>query len=329
MLSDRPGLQRIEVDGEPAYVLIELVGVADVGDRVIINTTAVDLGLGTGGWHVVHWIGTREGATSISRAQAGHIMKLRYTSLQTATGAAEEDGEVPDDLDGTPVVALALHSQLASGVAAAKVVNPELRLVYVMTDGAALPIALSDLVHELRQWRLLDATVTAGHAFGGTAEAVNVRSGLAVARHVLGADVIFVGMGPGSVGTSTTTGFSGLEVGATIDSINDANGHAIAALRVSDADRRPRHQGVSDHSRTVLRTAVHTPVAVPVPRGTSDLPDLGAHAVVVEEDVPDWEARLAKHGIEPTSMGRDAQADPRLFGFAAAAGAYAARRIAR
>ena len=31
------------------------------GDRVVVNTTAVDLGLGTGGWHVVHWNLARDG----------------------------------------------------------------------------------------------------------------------------------------------------------------------------------------------------------------------------------------------------------------------------
>ena len=38
-----------------AYVLTQLTGAVAVGDRVVVNTTAVELGLGTGGWHVVHW----------------------------------------------------------------------------------------------------------------------------------------------------------------------------------------------------------------------------------------------------------------------------------
>ena len=89
IVSERTGLQRVEVDGEKAYVLTQLVGPVAVGDRVVMNTTAVELGLGTGGSHVVHWNLARE---SWAHAGPGHIMKLRYTSLQVDTGAAEELG---------------------------------------------------------------------------------------------------------------------------------------------------------------------------------------------------------------------------------------------
>ena len=60
LLSARRGLQRVEVDlgdaaTEPAYALTDLIGPVAEGDDVVVNTTAVELGLGTGGWHVVHW----------------------------------------------------------------------------------------------------------------------------------------------------------------------------------------------------------------------------------------------------------------------------------
>ena len=111
VLAERPGLQRVATDAGRAYVLTELTGPVAVGDEVVLNTTAVELGLGTGGWHVVHWNLARESWSSPGR---GHIMKLRYTSLQVDTGAAEEDhADVPGDLDGMPVVACALHSQVA------------------------------------------------------------------------------------------------------------------------------------------------------------------------------------------------------------------------
>ncbi len=64
VLSQRKGLQRVEVDlgsgPERAYVLTELTGTVADGDDVVVNTTAVELGLGTGGWHVVHWNLARE-----------------------------------------------------------------------------------------------------------------------------------------------------------------------------------------------------------------------------------------------------------------------------
>jgi hypothetical protein len=288
---------------------------------VVINTTAVDLGLGTGGWHVVHWNLARE---SLQVEGGGHVMKLRYTSLQADTGVAEETGEVPDDLGGTPVVALALHSQLATAAAAVKLTDASLRVVYVMTDAGALPLALSDLVADLKDAGFLDATVTAGHSFGGDLEAVNVRSALAIARHRLGADVILVGMGPGSVGTATAMGYSGLEVGAVLDAVNDAGGAAIVALRVSDADPRERHRGLSQHSINALNTATHVDVTVPVPTSGPSMPPLGRHTSVVPVTTPDAVGALAAKGIHPTTMGRSAADDPQIFAFATAAGVYAA-----
>src|SRR5919109_2248591 len=171
LLVERPGLQRVEVelgDGpERAYVLTQLTGTVAVGDRVVVNTTAVELGLGTGGWHVVHWNLERDAWTERG---PGHIIKSRYTSLQADVGSSEEHldhlAEV-ESIDGMPVVAAALHSQLPAIATSFRAARPAGRLAYVMTDGAGLPLALSDLVATLRAKGLLEATITCGHAFGG------------------------------------------------------------------------------------------------------------------------------------------------------------------
>ena len=89
LLSERPGLQRVDTDRGRAYALTQLTGTVAVGDRVVLNTTAVDLGLGTGGWHFVHWNLARE---TLHEPGPGHIMKLRYTSLQVDAGGAEYEG---------------------------------------------------------------------------------------------------------------------------------------------------------------------------------------------------------------------------------------------
>src|SRR3989304_10432791 len=87
LLEERPGLQRVEVDlgdgPERAYVLPQLTGLVAAGDRVVVNTTAVELGLGTGGWHVVHWNLTRD---AWSGPGPGHIIKARDTRLPTDRG---------------------------------------------------------------------------------------------------------------------------------------------------------------------------------------------------------------------------------------------------
>ena len=325
ILSERAGLQRVQVDGENACVLTQLVGMVAVGDRVVMNTTAVELGLGTGGWHIVHWNLERE---SWSEPGPGHIMKLRYTSLQVDTGVAEELGPFSPaaSLSGTPVVACALHSQVACVAVAFKHIAPNLRLTYVMTDGGALAIALSDLVVELCERGLLDATITCGHAFGGDHEAINLYSALEVADSMTGADAIVVGMGPGSVGTGGGTGFSGMEVSHIVDAAAAVHARPIVTIRYSDADARERHRGTSHHTITALEH-MNTRALVAVPVGGSPT-DIGDHDVV-EVDVPDMRELLAAHGLTVTTMGRGPEADPGFFRYAGAAGVAAARLLGR
>ncbi len=330
VLSERDGLQRVALDdASRAYVLTALIGTVAVGDRVVVNTTAVDLDLGTGGWHVVHWNCERD---EWAGAGGGHIVKVRYTSLQTDTGAAEEhERAMPTDLDGLPVVVCGLHSQVAPVAAAVRAAWPDCRIAYVMTDAAALPLALSDLVADLRGAAFLDLTVTAGQAFGGDVEAVNVASGLCLARQ-RGAEVAIVAMGPGGVGTDTELGFGALEAGTVLDTARWLGGRPIACLRYAAADGRARHQGVSHHSLTVLGRATQGPVEVAVPAGALAGPiraELVAAGIaerheIVAVDVPDVGAVLALAGVDVTTMGRRPADDPAFFAVAGAAGAAAA-----
>lgn len=343
LLEERPGLQRIEVDlgegPERAYVLLQLTGPVSAGDEVVVNTTAVELGLGTGGWHVVHWNLAR-GAWS--EKGPGHIIKGRYTSLQADVGSTEEHlsqlAEV-ESIERMPVVALALHSQMPAAAVAVKNAAPDARLAYVMTDGAGLPIALSDLVAACRERGLLDATITCGHAFGGDYEAISIFSALAVARHVASADITLVAMGPGIVGTNTRLGFTGMEVGPILDATVALGGLPIAALRVSFADPRERHVGLSHHSATALRLACRERVQVAVPRigGSNEArlrADLAAAGIdarheLVDIDPPDVLGLFAAHDMVVSSMGRPAADDPVMFEAAGAAGVLAVQTLRR
>ncbi len=347
MLESRPGLQRVLVvlengstdlaEPERAYVLTKLTGSVSAGDRVIVNTTAVELGLGTGGWHVVHW--------NLERSEwhepgPGHVLKVRYTSLQTDVGSTEEHEPSLADvasIDGMPVVAAALHSQLPGVAVALKLERPDLRVAYVMTDGAGLPIAVSDLVAALTARKLVDVTITAGHAFGGDYEAVSVYSALAIARHVANADVAIVVMGPGITGTETLLGFSGIELGSVLDAVTGLDGVPIACLRASLADMRERHRGVSHHSLTALTTACRSRVLVALPavggaaedRLRADLhgAGIGDRHEIVPIVPPDVLELFARHRLDVLSMGRPAAVDPILFQSAAAAGTLAAQRV--
>ncbi|CAN5248645.1 DUF3866 family protein [soil metagenome] len=323
ILAERRGLQRVMVGAERAYVLTQLIGPVSVGDEVVINTVAVERGLGTGGWHVVHWnLSRREWA----EPGAGHIMKLRYTSLQADTGAADEDGDSgPDDLAGAPVVACTLHSQVACVAAAITHARPAARVAYVMADGAALPLALSDLVANMTASAVIVGTVTAGHAFGGELEAVSVPSALALSRHRLGADAIVVGMGPGVVGTATGLGTTAVEADGVLDVTAALGGRPILAVRASTVDPRSRHRGVSHHTLTVLRLA-RPGAAVPLPAGHDLVLDARDH-IVEDVETPDMATVLAARGVEVTSMGRGPADDPLFFAAAGAAGVVAARGL--
>jgi hypothetical protein len=341
LLEERRGLQRVEVElgtgPERAYVLTQLTGPVTVGDRVVVNTTAVELGLGTGGWHIVHWNLAREGW---HEPGPGHVLKVRYTSLQADVGSTEEQlaGRGDDqsrltDLGGMPVVAAGLHSHLPAVAAAFKDAAPGARLAYVMTDGAGLPLALSDLVAALTDRGLIDATLTCGQAFGGDYEAVSVHSALAIARDVVRADAVVVAMGPGVAGTGTRLGFSAIEVGPVLDAAAALGGAPIACLRVSFADPRSRHRGLSHHSVTALGLACRSRVTIPVPLvGGAEEETLRAALVaagldprhdVVSVKSPDILGLFDKHGLAVTSMGRPAAADPVFFACAAAAGVVA------
>jgi len=343
---DREAVQRLAVeldDGSAGVALAyRALGVScELGDRVLLNTTAVDLGLGTGGTHfVVARIGQAEGV-AFDAPSGGHIMKLRYTPLQVDVLSLEEQ-ESPHhavmssaaDIEGMPVACCGLHSQVPLVAAAVKEVDADLRVAYVMSDFAALPLALSDIVHHSVDAGLLDATITCGHAFGGGYEAVNVHSALLAARHVVQADVAVVGIGPGVVGTATPFGHGGVAQGEAINAVAGMGGVPIAVLRVSFADARVRHRGVSHHSLTALTRVALAPAIVPVP----SLPEQSSALVEEALDAADvWQRHtrvtvdlkdglsVDMRGVRVTTMGREQSDDPAYFAYAYAAGEVCAR----
>lgn len=342
---ERPGAQEVVVrvgdELRPAVVYTALTGAAAVGDTVVLNTWAVELGLGTGGVDFVCAVEGRD----LHAEPPGHIMKLRYTPLQfpVMTAASPESPHHAElekftSLDGIPVVCAELHSQVPAIAAAAKwETRGRATVVYVMTDGAALPMAFSRLVEQMREQGLIDATITAGHAFGGDFEAVNVYSALAAARAVSKADVIIVAQGPGNTGTETTLGFSGIDQGTALNAALSLDGTAIAVTRLSFSDPRPRHVGISHHTRTILERIVLRPVLVPIPRLSgierhyllrcleeTELSD--RHEFVTVEAEGGLQA-LLDCGIPVTTMGRSVLEDRSFFLSAAAAGQLAGQWV--
>jgi hypothetical protein len=305
-------LARLEVDGAPCVAYVDLTGPVEEGDDVVVNVQARELGLGSGGFDVLHANLTR--GLGLAAEPGAHVMKLPYTPLQFAVRHGEEDREVPAALDGLPVVACSLHSQVAPVCAALR----GRRVAYVQLEGGALPIALSDTLRALRENGLVELTVGAGACFGGDLDAVSVYSALALA-HGRGADAIVGAIGPGVVGTATSTGHGGTAAADALLAARALGGRGVLALRVSAADPRKRHRGVSHHSTSVLRLVSGAPLEVGWPSGCPvGAPPDGA----VEVDVSGWAE--ACEGLPLSHMGRGPDDDPWFFAAAFAAGKLAA-----
>lgn len=323
----------------------ELTGRPEPGDRVLLNTTALALGLGTGGYALVVAVPDRLPADP---SGPGHLVKARYTPMQaTVLGVDEQDSphhetlREADDLGGMPVVVADLHSALPAVLAAlfagrAADGRPPVRVVYVMLDGGALPAWFSRSAAGLREAGWLAATVTVGQAFGGDLEAVTVHTGLLAARHVLGADVAVVAQGPGNLGTGTRWGFSGVASGEAVNAAAVLGGRPVASLRISEADPRQRHRGVSHHSLTSYGRVALAPADVVVPdlpgkfgaQVTAQAATLAARHRLVRVSVDGLADLLRGCPVRLSTMGRGLDEDLAYFLAAAAAGRHAASLLA-
>ena len=321
---------------------VSLVGLAEVGDEVIVNVEALDLGLGSGGFDVVHVNLTRglEG----SESEGAEVMKLNYTSLQHAVIPVEDARlEIPVQ---RPVAVLALHGQLAAVAWAFAQVAPGSRLGYVQTEGGALPGGHSRTVRALREQGLLAGHVTAGAAFGGEGEAITTAGALHHGFRTLGWDAAVCGPGPGIVGSSSALGHGGM---VALDSAHVSLALGCSTLlvaRMSTSDDRVRHRGISHHTLTVLDLLLE-PVTVALPAGMrspvgadlraglgavfgGSMPSRPALALDVERPVRitrhDWRRATvdlrgyATSGLPTVTMGRSLTEDPLFFAAALAGG---------
>jgi hypothetical protein len=334
-----------------------LVGEPQPGDRVLLNVGALAIGLGTGGYALVVALPDRLPADppgTVDTRAAGHLVKARYTPLQAIVLGVDEDASPyrdvladADDLTGMPVVTADLHSALPAVLAGVHADRPAARVAYVMTDGGGLPAWFSRTLDALGD--RLAGTVTVGQAFGGDLEATNVHSGLLAARHALGADVTIVAQGPGNLGTGTPWGFSGVSVGEAVNAAAVLGGRPIGSLRISGADARPRHRGLSHHSVTAYGRVALRPADLVLPDPLIDalagtpggdrageridelareietaLAPLARTHRLVRVDTAGLDDALRASPVRLSTMGRGLDRDRVYFLAAAAAGRHAA-----
>ncbi|MGC1851126.1 MAG: DUF3866 family protein [Solirubrobacterales bacterium] len=323
----------VEVGGErrPAWADEALLGEMRAGDEVIVNTAALDLGLGSGGFDVIHVNLTR--GLEASGDSREHVIKLNYTSLQHPVEPVELPVFANHEIGGKgtpegseraiPVLVLPLHGHLAPAAwAAAQAAAPGLRVGYVQTAGGALPGSLSRDVKQLREQGLLCGHITVAPAYGGEHEALSVAGALDAAAHGLDWDTALIGPGPGIIGSETRLGHGGM---AALDSAHAALALGLPTLlspRLSEADPRERHQGVSHHTLTVLELllgGVEVPMPANHPAIAARLAEAAGDRHRFHEASPDL-AGYAASRLPARTMGRTIEEDPLFFAAPLAAG---------
>jgi hypothetical protein len=329
VVSARPLVVEVAGERRPAWADEALLGEMREGDEVVVNVAALDLELGSGGFDVVH--------VNLSRGLEGgepgraHVMKLNYSSLQHPVEPLErglgEGGAAAARRAAVPVVVLPLHGHLAPAAWAAAQAAPDLAVGYVQTGGGALPGSLSRDVTALRERGLLAGHVTAAPAYGGEREALSTAGALDAAATELGWDAVLVGPGPGIIGSETELGHGGM---AALEGAHAALSLGMPTLlspRLSSADPRDRHRGLSHHTRTVLDLLL-APVEVAVPEGNPEIADAltsidaGRHNLL---EAPADLAAYAASGLPTTTMGRKLSEDPLFFASPLAGGGLLSR----
>ncbi len=333
----------VEIDGErrPAWADRGLVGPCESGDEVVVNTAAVDLGLGSGGFDIVHVNLTR--GLADGEVPAGmHVIKLNYTSLQHPVAPIEAPAEAPArPVRRPPLLVLPLHGHLAPAAWAAAQLCPGLRVGYIQTAGGALPGTLSRDVEILRERGLLAGQITAGPCFGGENEAISLAGALHAAADELGWEALIAGPGPGILGSATRYGHGGM---AALDSAHTGLAlglPTVLAPRLSAGDPRPRHLGLSHHTRSVLDLLLDgVRVAAPADGdelwpggrdsgvGPEELVDACGQRHAITFEAPDL-AGYAASGLPRRTMGRDLDEDRLFFAAPLAAGRALIRMLAR
>lgn len=329
-------LVNIDNDLYKAINYKDITGSIQTSDIVVLNTTAVQLDLGTGGFHFVMFNYSNK---TLNLEGPGHIMKLRYTPYQIKCLVAEEE-ESPyysiykdfKSLDKHICIVATLHSMIAPIIAIIKHLNSHLRINYIMTDGGALPIGLSDTVVDLKNKKLLDSTITMGHAFGGDLECTNIYTSLIAAKEILKGDITIISMGPGIVGTGTKYGFTGIEQGYILDAINNIGGFPIAVPRISFKDNRSRHYGISHHTLTILSEITNTRINTIFPilddkkmkyimKQIEEFDIVNKHNILFQDGSDVFEA-MNEYDLHITTMGRTTKDDKDFFIALGACGNY-------
>ena len=291
----------------------QLLGSLHEGDLVLINTQALELGLGTGGFgfacaalpkavvqnypQLLSQLQHNAAQMHQAADQSRRIVKMRYNPFQYLVQSLEaQESALHSSLKdrvcfkqlGYPVISCELHSQSLAVIASLKSLDPQLKIAYIMTDEASLLAAQAMMLDKFIKQKLIDECICVGQALAcherGDKDAVSLASALLAAEE-LTCDCAIVSMGPGSVGTGTALGTTALAQAEALNTTASLGGSPLCCLRASSADKRERHLGISHHSKTVLQQFCLRPVLCA-------LPDLSKIEGLSEENKKGWDRQV-------------------------------------
>lgn len=330
---------------EKAINYVDETGICNITDRVVLNSIGNRLKLGTGGYNFVYYnISNKMEAGEIPGREYGHIIKMKYTPGQLRVKTVEEKVEYQNvfndenKLSPRPVIFAILHSMLSPLVTTIKNINPDLKISCIYTYGGAMNSNNSFILKKLRYLGLIDSIITTGECYGGDYESINIATGILFGYSKLNSDILVVCCGPGVAGSSTYFGFSTFEFVGWIYIAKLLGVLPVLIPRVSMADKRERHRGLSMQSISILKT-LNFSIDFPLYKDNRDIKgfnyiygQLEKHNIINKHNVHIIDNDIIKKIMGSLSsdnrvMGRNYEEDPWFFNNCGSVGLYAVNAL--
>lgn len=343
-INDKIQILSVEIEHksiiEKAINYIDETGICSLMDMVVINSIGNRLKLGTGGYNLVYLnltVNLKE--NEVPDRNHGHIIKMKYTPGQIRVKTVEENIEdrnifdMEAKLTPRPVIFAILHSMLFPLVKTIKYINPNTNISCVYTYGGAMNANNSFILKRMKESGLINSIITAGECYGGDYESINIVTGILFGFNKLKSDIIVICCGPGVAGSSTFYGFSTFDFIGSIYSVKLLGLFPVLIPRISMADKRERHMGLSMQSISILQ-ALDFPIDLPVYRDNEDISgfklvynQLNKYYLINKHNVHFINNEIIKKTMDSLDsdikvMGRSYAEDPWFFNNCISAGYY-------
>ena len=229
----------------PCVAYPRLTGPVELGDEVVVNVQARELGLGSGGFDVLYVNLTRGLGLA---AEPGRARDDAPVHAAAARGALRGGGRrAGGDLDGMPVVCCSLHSPARSGLRRSRRGRASRLRPAPRRRAARLALGLGARAEGARPRRAggRDRRVLRRRR-AGRRRRLRARLG----RGRRGSTSRSARSAPGSSAPARRLGHGGVAAAEAANAASALGGSPVLAVRVSEGDARERHRGrLAPHAR--------------------------------------------------------------------------------